>query len=277
MKTNTKTIYLFLLSIFILSCEKDRDENSETIEEPSLYSYHYRNMDIPGSDFPTITDGIITLDYDNQGRPTKRNGGFVRVPLSTGFECMFSKDIYNEVAYGNNDITILQKSVSQPDLSYIYQEHFSLLNGKIVQKATKDIFADTLNDTIQYYYSGNQLVRSFKKQNKPISETKYHYNAQGNLDSTVTRPLVYNPVNQQYEPYSQYPKMRTLEIFKNYDNYANPTKKLMIFDELFNRSLSENNYSRYEKKVFDLDGNLTLTLTKNWTFSYTNGKIDFSK
>ncbi|MNK25299.1 hypothetical protein D3C87_436210 [compost metagenome] len=277
MKTNNKSIYFFLLLIFVLSCEKDRDENSETIEEPSLYSYHYKNMDTPGIDLPTNTDGIISIEHDSQGRPTKRNGGFVGVPLSSGFECMFSKDIYDEIDYRNNDIIITQKSVSQPEQLYIYQKHFSLLNGKIVQKATTDIFADTINDTIQYYYSGNKLTRSLKKQQRPISETKYHYNAQGNLDSIVTRRLVYNPVNQQYEPYSQYPKMRTLEIFKNYDNYANPTKKLMLFDEIFNRSLSENNYSRYEKKVFDIDGNLTLTLTKTWTFSYTNGKIDFTR
>lgn len=260
----------------MLSCEKDRDENSETVEEPSLYSYHYRNMDIPGNDFPTNTDGIITLDYDTQGRPTKRNGGFVGVPLSTGFDIMFSKDIYNDIVYGNNDITVQQKSVSQPGTVYI-QKYFSLLNGKIVQKVTSSTYYSMSNDTIQYYYSGNKLTRSLYKQQKPLSETKYHYNSQGNLDSTVTRKLVYNPTNQNYEPYKDYPKWRTLEIFKSYDGYANPTKKMMIFDELFNRSLSENNYSRYEKKVFDVDGNLTLTLTKNWTFSYSNGIIDFTK
>lgn len=277
MKTNNKTIYFFLLLIFVLSCEKDRDENSETVEEPSLYSYHYKTMDIPGSDLPSSTDGIISLEYDKQGRPTKRNGGFARLPLSSGFEYMFSKDIYDEITYGNNDVTIQLKSVSQPEMVYTPLKYFSLLNGKVVQKVNRNTYYPTSNDTIQYYYSGNKLTRSLKGQKKPISETKYHYNSQGNLDSVVTRLLVYNPVNQQYEPYPQYPKMRTLEIFKNYDNYANPTKKLMIFDELFNRSLSENNYSRYEKKVFDVDGNITLTLTKNWTFSYTNGKIDFAR
>ncbi|MBO6201441.1 MAG: hypothetical protein J6N74_07465 [Chryseobacterium sp.] len=275
MKTNNQIIFYLLILISILSCE--RDENPDAGERPQLLSYHYKNMDIPGSALQSNTDGIITIEYNSAGKPTKRNGGLVRLPFAVGFEYTFSKDIYEDINYENNGFTIQRKSISQPEVVYIPQTYFRLENEKIVERVNRDIYYPSANDTIQYYYSGNKLVKSLKKRRRPVSETKYHYNSKGNLDSIVTRDLAYNPTSQQYEPYPQYPKMRTLEIFRDYDNSGNPTKKLMFFDEVFNRSLSQNNYLYYEKKVFDINGNLSQFVKKNWTFSYNSGIIDFSK
>lgn len=50
----------------------------------------------------------------------------------------------------------------------------------------------------------------------------------------------------------------------------------MMFEEIFYRSLSENNYRSYESKSYDVNGNVYDLSTRNWTFNYINNQIKFA-
>lgn len=49
----------------------------------------------------------------------------------------------------------------------------------------------------------------------------------------------------------------------------------MIFEEIFNRSLSQNNYRSYESKKYDFNGSVYEFSTRDWTFNYVNNQIVF--
>ena len=69
-------------------------------------------------------------------------------------------------------------------------------------------------------------------------------------------------------------------MFSNYDNAENPLKELGIFDEVFIRSLSKNNYRKYQKFSvnFSIPLNKIDTVSRQertWDFKYLNGKPVF--
>ena len=69
-------------------------------------------------------------------------------------------------------------------------------------------------------------------------------------------------------------------MFSNYDNTENPLKELGIFDEVFIRSLSKNNYRKYQKFTvgFSIISNKIDTISRQeqtWDFGYLNGKPVF--
>ena len=274
MKTNNHILLFSLILISILGCEKDRDANSETVEQPELYAYHFRNMHF-SEGVLSNGNGQITIDYDYKRRPIKRNNGLIRVPQESGFNFAFSTDVYDDIIYTNDDVSIKEKSYSYPQL-LTSTRLFKIENKNIVRRVNINSNNVPL-DTINYFYSGNKLSKAITRNKKPTSESLYHYNSKGNLDSIVTRDLVYNPENQTYGYSLYYPKMRIVEIFKDFDNSKNPTKQLMIFDDVFNRGLSENNYKHYEKKSYNYFGQPSTVTVRIWQFAYNDGKIDFSK
>ena len=69
-------------------------------------------------------------------------------------------------------------------------------------------------------------------------------------------------------------------MFSNYDNAENPLKELGIFDEVFIRSLSKNNYRKYQKFSvnFSIPLNKIDTVSRQertWDFKYLSGKPVF--
>ncbi|WP_128414252.1 hypothetical protein [Chryseobacterium sp. Leaf394] len=261
-----------LCLIFAISCQTNDPEEVQLLNNaPNFEAYQLRYMHYPSNILPGSTGEKVTIQYDNQNRPIKREGGLLALPASTGFGYTFSNNYYEEVVYGNNEISLTVKlslPYSTDQLKTIYKTQ----NGKIVKKINIDPY---VNDTIEYFYNNEKVVQSFKKKKVPVSDTKYYYNSAGNIDSIVSRPYVFNAVSQTWQvDFSG--KIRTVQLFKDYDNSPNPTKKLMLFEEIFNRSLSQNNYRFYESKSYDVFGNLYDFSTRSWTFNYVNNQIQFT-
>jgi len=272
---NNRHIAAILLSIFtsllVVSCQTNDPEEielSNNIQNFEAYYYlymHYPDGVLSGSSV------IANIQYDNQNRPIKRIGGLLPLPGSTGFNYIFSNNYYEEIVYGNNEISLTVK-VSLSNFSDQLKTIFKTENGKIVKKINIDPY---VNDTIEYYYNNDRIIKSIRKKQLPVSDTKYYYNSVGNIDSIVSRPLSYNTVSQTWQV-NLSNKIKTVQTFKDYDNSPNPTKKLMMFEEIFYRSLSENNYRSYESKSYDVNGNVYGLSTQNWTFNYINNQIKFA-
>ncbi|GAA5085945.1 hypothetical protein GCM10023210_07270 [Chryseobacterium ginsengisoli] len=269
------SLLLIISSLFIISCQTDDTLESEPQNNVQNFeSYHYMYMHYPNNILLSNTNGIIRIEYDNQNRPIKRIGGMAALPASTGFGYIFSGTYAEEITYENNDISLFVKSTDPNIYPDRLKTIFKTENGKIIRRVEVNVNYPNANDTINYFYSNDRLVRSFRKKIFPVSESKYYYNSAGNVDSIVARPLNYDAVTQTWTV-DNITNYRTVQTFSNYDSSLNPTKKLMLFEEIFNRSLSNNNYRSYESKSYDFNGSVLESSTRNWTFNYVNNQIIF--
>jgi len=228
----------------------------------------YPNAVIPGG------NGMVKIEYDHQNRPVKRIGGLAALPASVGYTHMYSSTYTEEVTYGNNEISLFVKSTDPNYFPDRLKTVFKTENGKIIRKVEVNVNYPNANDTLNYYYIDDKIVRSNRKKIFPVSESRYYYNSAGNIDSIVARPYTYDDATQTWEV-DHVTNYRTVQTFKNYDHSFNPTKKLMLFEEIFNRSLSNNNYRSYESKAYDFNGSVLQYFTWNWTFNYANDQIIF--
>jgi hypothetical protein len=236
-------------------------------------SYKPQYMHYPLGGFQDTTS--IKLEYDGD-KIIKRIGGTLQLSSSSPYSYIFSKEVYDEISYSSDEAVMITKFDS-PDINTSdWKEKFRFSHGKIVECIILKNYSDN-NDTIKYYYKNRVLVKRVSYGRKGLNyQSQYYYNNHRNIDSIITRYAARNPVTRNWE-INMTGNKRVKEIFLDFDNYANPVKNLMIFDEIFNRSLSENNYSRYEKYEYDENGTIIAREKRWWKFIYENGRINFDK
>jgi len=237
--------------------------------EENIYSYILYYMQYSTQTFIGDLTKSVSIKRDNEGSIIRRDGGIydANVPPSVGFKYLFSEEIYDEITYRGNEI-ILKKQSNDPQIVIpIYKRTFiKNQNQKIVQKiieTSQPFRIDTLN--FEYDLSGK--LSSIKTN---LKESFFYFNANDNLDSIVS-----NKYNSQMELIE-----KTLEKFRGYDNAANPTIGFSIFEELFTRSLSANNYSSYlfEKTIITPNSHFYSSRYREWNLKYdNNGNIIFNE
>ncbi len=277
MKIILKSLVLTMLvlgNFLNFSCQNDDSGNVEADAEV-FDSYKYYYMFYPEPVYNSGT-GIISIEYDDLQRPIKRIGGLITISQQTGYNYAYSEDFYDELSYDNNVLTIISKLNS--DLGYTIAENrrvFVLNGNKIDTKL--EFVNENHTDTLNYYYENGKLkkiVANCPVIGGEIYHRNFYYNQQENLDSIVTRDFVWDENDQPFIDYNSL--KRTVELFSDYDNSNNQTKDLMIFDELFYRSLSENNFSSYKKTTYTETGEIEDQEQRNWTLYYNGNDVDFN-
>jgi len=231
---------LSLLAILhFASCSTEENESENNIQSYDLSYMDYLNR-YDGS------SGSVKLQYDSQNRIIKRIGGLTPLPASIGFEAyIFSDEVTEDIVYTNNEIKITRNI---PNVNLFFERKMIVDNKSRIIKKIIYKKAPEVNDSIFYTYNNlNQIEETLRLSGRPEnSETKiyqkakYYYNQQQNLDSIVT-------VNFEEQ---QVTGITTVEKFSDYDNAANPLKKLIIFDETYYRAISKNNYAKYEYVLY---------------------------
>ena len=141
-----------------------------------------------------------------------------------------------------------------------------------IGRMSKKLFSNSTNtriDTIHFYYDDrNLLIKSAQRNYLSESVSNYFYNSKQNLDSIVTITVnVYNNTSS-----------REIETFSDYDNSYNPLKHFIIFDEIFKRALSTNNYQKYTYDSYDYEGNISNSERRSWELVHDEtGKVLFDK
>ena len=251
-----------LLSLLLLTscCQVD---TSFTPTEAPITGYNFKNMHYPASTSPSL-DPNVTLQYYNR-RIAKRTGGVRAIDQSSGYSFAFTNDVYEDLTYINNKITITARNTYYPGPQGTTE---IILDGqsRMTRKIAVQPYPSSL-DTIKYSYTGNQLTQSTTgKYQAEHHISNYYYNSNSNLDSIVTK--------KYYSGEVMYLKVK--ETFTNYDTAANPLKSLFIFNETFLRSLSQNNYMKYEMNSYDPDNTLMDHEDRQWNIPYNgNGAINF--
>lgn len=262
---------IIVLMMIIVGCNSEGDiqSNLEANQNYNIEKYFFYYMDSPeGTLIDPSSDNLVKLEYNNDLKIIKRNGSFAKLDPSSGFNYLFVSNIYDQLTYTGNEILIEQKSTLINFTLAKFERKLILdNNNRIIKKTIYKEFAVQSKDTIIFSYdSSGKLSETIKgKLNGNNEKAKFYYDQINNLDSIVTKK--YNQINLE---------SKTVEIFSNYDTSSNPLKNLIIFEETFNRSLSKNNYKKYEIKIYDQANEIVYTSFRIWVLKYdSNGNVKF--
>lgn len=262
--------YLILvLSFFVFnSCNDDENLEQNSVIELKEYisGYMFYNYETYGEK--------VTIDFQNQ-KPVKR-----KIPSTFGQ--INDGSFYEELIYNGNVLEIKNKSTN-PNFQNIaeFKKHIEFNGDKVSKKIYFDGNNEITNRT-EFEYSDDKItrIRYFLTDYnggmylKSQSEVSYSGN---NVSQITTRHAKYDSATNSYI-LNPTDLEKDVETLSGFDNHQNPTKNLKIFDELFLRSLSENNFTQYQKIEYDENGIQTGSIEQqSWTFVYENGQINFAK
>ena len=274
----------FIVSLFILvGCSKDDDVPPQY---NFIENYHvdYMNYNITPINLVDYGNWLVELEYSNN-KIVRRSGAVIEAASIASTE--FTYNTYDELTYDADKITIEKKNV--------YNESHSLttiinLDGdKMIKKVQIYPWNDSIK-TAYTYNSDNLLIKTYNEEidynNKLLffEDATFYYNSSKNLDSIVTiRQSYLSSSVPNYEPSIEEftPYKKVVEIFSDYDTSKNLAKNLFIFEETFTRSLSENNYGRYEKHTYNANNGGPFQLISKegqiWDLQYdSDGNILFN-
>ncbi|MEZ4797919.1 MAG: hypothetical protein R2785_12215 [Flavobacteriaceae bacterium] len=257
-----KKIYL-LLGLILFNCSSDPTETNETLPEPLVRNFNYFFMHAPNNIMPS-SNSLVILHFDSNNYLISRIGGFSPLAPATGFSYAFDTEIVFNFTYLDKEVVVERVPDVQSPLNkkttFIFNDE-----NKLAQKIVEN------PDPVMTFYTYN----SFGKISNSIinldlfsySKSEYYYNTLKNIDSIVTK-------NYQFDTQLS----KTVEVFSDYDTAENPMKKLVFFEDTFYRTLSENNYAKYEKFRYSFSGNLVEYNEKVWDLQYDeNGNIIFGE
>ncbi len=258
-------IYITIIGIalILVGC-KSKDDFKPLISE---YYYEYMDYNYPCKPNPE-GNGIVEIKYSGS-RIIKREGGVIPINPLTGYDYKFFKGVYDEIAYSGNMALIRNRVAAGNDtLSVADREILFDSQGRILRKIQPNKNNNLKTDTLNFYYDLNGLLNKIVNIQAYTTETSsFYFNNRNNLDSIV------NITSSEGDLIFQ-----TNEYFGDYDNAQNPIKSLMMFNETFKRSLSQNNYRYYLLKKYDSNNNLIEQTERTFDLSYDNsGNPQFDK
>jgi len=255
MTKNNLFFYVMLIALLtILSCNDDDTENLILPEDSfKITSYHgfYAQYDTQLTQ-NSAQDDLVKFEYDQFNRITKRIGDVIYTSPNSGVGGYLHDKLYTDLTYSNNKIDLENKIIPFGGLTTTSENKrtFTIDYNEIVQKINFDQYDPLQTDTTNYTYENNKLTSYIKTSNfigsswstRYFEESNLYYTNE-NLDSIVT----VSSRKSTDEQYLVFVKKET-QIFEGYDVAQNPFRKLQIFEETFNRSLSKNNFTTYRKK-----------------------------
>ena len=240
------------------SCSHDDDSGEQVIEQPVdnfyIESYHgfYAQYNGSLSTFFNYSN-IISFEYDNSNRIIKRNGDMFHLSPNSGGGGYLHDSLYTDLVYTNNKVHLEKKGT--PSVENYIPDNETIIeldaHNRIIRKLNFNEHNYLERDTTNYTYSNGKLVSYIKTSNRVSTignwsvryfEESNLYYTNDNLDSIVS---IYSS-KQSSVSYTIFSKKET-QYFSGYDTAENPFRKLQMFEETFNRSLSKNNFTEYRK------------------------------
>ena len=213
---------------------------------------------------PNVVGGNSKFEYSGD-KVIKRIGGFIAIPVSSGFSWRYTEDIYDSVRYLNRNTIRIFTADNFEELNVgLNEREITLEGGRMVRKITsRDLDTGKNADTIFYYYDSQNRIKTTEQHFEWFVITKtYTFDAAGNLTK----------ISGVKEYWDGEIGATTEETFGGYDDKPNPLKGLCLWQDYFYRSLSNNNFTSYTY----ISGSTEEAM--NWNLVYDiNGNVDYSK
>ncbi|MFP3593061.1 hypothetical protein [Chryseobacterium sp. SIMBA_038] len=244
-----KKIFYLLFALSVMSCGSDDDIVSENQQQtadlsPEKALVHY--MEFPK--IVPLSPSYYTFNYEND-RLIKMNGKMEQ----NGF---FSPDAYRTLSYNNNKVELKYSDNSYTTLVYTME------NGK--PKKSELYIDNELVTSKSYTYESNKVMvyEDTYNKNKEVFIT-YLFDSNQNLIKS-----------EKLEKAGGVDKTLTTTNYSNFDQAKNPFKKLsLINDNLYEKSLSINNYRKVEGTVYQFYNPNQFppgSFNSQWTYQYDN-------
>lgn len=261
-------LYLLLIFCLAISCSNREDEPTKSVENyPLLMKLDSRLLNISAPIM--LPDYNFYFEYDNAEKLTKKIGGFLSTSGSTGFGGIFSTEIYTNLLYQGDNVTVEDFSSSTNFTVPKNSKYFKLNSSNLIaEKETPDPLSNYRYRKEFFYYKNGRLdeIKTTlpNAQYDPTDpndyiETyseKFYYDSVGNLTETEYFEL-HNGINTEN---------KRIRYFEDYDSSTNPFRKFTLLDEYFYRSLSKNNFRSYkEVKIWY---GITNVSQQSWEFNY---------
>lgn len=264
----------------IVAIEDEESNNENENEEPDASNENEEPFEfIQFYMINTVNDNLLIsfnksrIFLDNSETITNKIGGiyYTGIDPAAGFPYAFSQLVLDEVTYDENRV-IVEKLSNDPALDIPVFKRTFILDGNndIVQKIIET--SDPVEtDTLDFDYDLNGKISKIvsRKLTTP-KESSFYFNINDNLDSIVT--IEYDEETDT--------TIKILEKFEDYDSAKNPVKYFFMFEELFYRSLTKNNFSFYSLiTITSRPGRIQSTSTYGeWDFKYdSEGNIIFDE
>ena len=270
-----RNTFFFLATVIgLYACQKSSNNPAGTIHKFDSISRGYL------TGFTNIFTGIgpyspETFYYKYAGdRFSLRMGGFTQFAYSGGYYSVFTPLRYDTVIYDAGSIMVVAESTGNGILyKQVDTVYYRVSNNMPQTKIYYDRMALAYDTTLYYYSPDQKLTRSIEDFNGTVYEKTYAYSPAGNVETIEGKITARSSGNVLYT---------SRETFGDYDNTPNPLKAYWLWDESFERSLSQNNFRAYSYRKWDATGLIAYSgvqdsLDMTWHFQYTNGLIDYSK
>lgn len=251
-----------------MSCH---DDEPESIKPLGSFSPRFMFYDFYIERLPQQP---ITVEYDGSRNPVRISGGFIDF-VAEGYRSGVYAEIYDSIGYSGNEIHLTRKE-NHPIYEFPspFTRKIILDDNDRISMIIRPTYQGgelTLVDTTFFSYQGTGEIEK-------TTEKRWRIGANANTyRSTETKVYTYFNGNVTLIEGTRIGRQgvitKTLESFEGYDNAKNPAYKLAIIDEIFYRSLSKNNFTKYFYKLTTEDGDVIDASTKEWTLSYDNNGL----
>lgn len=245
-----RTFAIFACFLLFISCRKStlasNKENSVIAISPSFFiKWQYP--------FATSSELVAKSIFQySDNKAIKRSGSHLQV--FGGYDWnSYTDKVYDLVSYGNSTVSLQSHNDLFSPAPKRPKWEIELVDGKPSRKISFVFYGGMYipGDTALYYYSSN----------KQIQKIEYHSTAQGS-SYLYTKNFTFDTNGNLQKVTSIYLKkpgnvlFSTQELFELYDTKTNPLMHLWLWDDLYYRTLSTNNFAKYTFQKFDASNNL---------------------
>jgi hypothetical protein len=239
-------LILLFTAFAVMSCRKGKDTPQDIIID-SISPAFFVKQTRPYATAEVLS-GRSKFAYID-GKPVKRSGAVVSI-----FSFEVTDKVFDTVIYVNNNNLIIESRLNIGQNPAPYKWEVTLQNGLPVKRISylyrvaeqQYIIADTT----YYSYNTKNQIEKIESHSTVFPYSYLHakqftFNAAGNLvkvNTTYTR----KPAQLQYT---------AVEELSMYDNAKNPLQRFWIWDDLYYRSVSANNFAKYNYVRYDQSNN----------------------
>ena len=262
----------FLFVLLLCSCEKGDHPLDKQPEVEVVNAKYFIKWNYPYATGVNL-HANARLVYNNN-KPIMRSGSYL--PVWGGYDPnAYTDQIFDTVTEVNSQKLLLQ-SINKLQTGPINQPRWEI---EMVDKRPVKRISYIYNagsylpaDTVIYYYDLNKQVQRVEShstvQGVSYLMVKTFFFTDGNLQK-IDGIYIKKPNTVQYF---------TVETFSSYDTKPNTLKALWLWDDLYYRSVSANNFAAYTYKKLDTQSNLIDAAEISWNLRYdAEGNITFER
>jgi hypothetical protein len=260
-----KVLAVILIISGIFACKKSSNSSPVATRPDSILAkYMITDMRLNTSAKPPGTAYFIY----NGTTLLERMGGFIPLANGSGFAWKYIKDMYDTLQYETNRL-IIETKPPLGSFNLIPDKRIITLENGLMKTSVMYV-ANAINDTTVYFYGqANKISKTERYFGRGKELKTFEFNSQGNLEKVTTT---------LYDRFSDVVNTTILETFSNYDQVSNPLKNFWMWDDIFYRTLSNNNFAKYNYARTVSDNSQVQTAESIVPLQYdANGQVTYSR